>query len=167
MSGEWEISGTPRPSDYLLKQKERARQQMLALLEKQQTDYRAGDKTALALAIRICGQLGVPLMPWIVNAWAGACNDVASRKVGSWDAVLGNDRPTPKGLRRERAERAQLAMLVDLLPYLQNVSIKRDDEGDFFAIIASHLRISSRNARELYYKKLPKSERRLPKRQKR
>ena len=123
-------------------------------LAQQERNYRAGERGALALGIKICGLLGEPLPPWIAAVWARACTEIATRKLASWDQVLGNDPPkSEKGRRHGQIERERLGKLSEVMSFLRGVPIRKGDpEGSFFWFIARHLDINPAAARKLYYK---------------
>lgn len=122
-------------------------------LERQELRYRAGEGSALALGIKICGIIDDKLPLWIVTAWARACTDIATRKVGSWDQVLGNERPTGKGQRRDQLELDRVEKLREILSLREHSPIKRGDPPDsFFWFAARHVGIDTAAVRKLYYK---------------
>ena len=117
-------------------------------LEELQTEYSSGNKGALPIAIRLCAQTHRPLPRWAGDAWMAACNDVYVCNVRSWDDVLGHDPPvTEKQFARRRNEALLGERLLQLLPFLRDEPV---DER-FFAHIATHLEISERRAKTLYY----------------
>ena len=82
-------------------------------LDKLQTAFEAGNQEALALAIHLCGQRGLSLPPWVVNAWKQGCYYIVDRKVESWDDVLANgQRKSLKKLQRERIKILKIQMIL-------------------------------------------------------
>jgi hypothetical protein len=117
------------------------------------TEYEAGDKSALALAIIGCGHLRKPLPPWVAEAWhAGWVN--VSMRVADWNDLLGEvDVKTTARQKRERRQLEQFNQLVKLLPTV-SAPINRDNGEGFFRELGEKMDIKPRTVREMYYKKL-------------
>ena len=109
--------------------------------------HEAGDKRALFDPIVACGKSGIPLPPWIVNAFEEGRRRVADMELGSWDEAFG--RPWPKGrhlsqLRRRKRLKAMIHNEVS-----GSKTIPRSEAG--FAQNGARHDISASQARELFY----------------
>jgi hypothetical protein len=116
-----------------------------------ESDYRAGDASALADAISISFWSGFLPPQWVQDAWSEGSRRVNSREC-SWADVLGGDKPmTPKQLARDDRDGWQLAKLRRLLPTLRE-PINRSNDAPCWREIAGPLKTHPRQAKVIYYR---------------
>jgi hypothetical protein len=124
-------------------------------MERMRTKYEAGDKTALAMAIAICGRRRKPLPPWAADSWWDGWIDVMKR-VADWNNLLGKVKVrTSKQLRRERTQIDQLRKIAKLLPSVGDLPIQRDNDTGMIAALAEKMGNTPRQTKELYYQLSP------------
>jgi hypothetical protein len=176
MSGEWEISGTLRGTAFAfgrvidrVKFAADPHQWAQETLERERKNFEAGNKSSLALAICVCGHMGLPLPAWAAGAWADACNKVFNLEVRSWDHVLKRPTEILKTETRRAKVQKQRALGQRLLDILHADPPQRIDE-DLFKVLGRKLsprdapnRITKAQAKNLYYS-LAEHQRPRPKR---
>jgi hypothetical protein len=124
-------------------------------MERMRAKYQAGDKSALAMTIYICGRRRKPLPAWAADYWWQGWFNVSTR-VADWNDLLGKVKmKTPKQIQRDSMKLNQLGELVKLLPSVRNIPIERDEETGKIAALADKMGITPRRAKELYYQLSP------------
>jgi hypothetical protein len=114
-------------------------------------EFHSGRKRAVldALVVCVCAIPAKPVPRWAAQALAKAVYDVTSAHVASWDDVFGN--PLPKG--RHLKARQRRLRLRDLV-WRECMERRADGAGTsdkLFNEVAEKLRITPREARELFY----------------
>jgi hypothetical protein len=98
-------------------------------LESVRTEYAAGNQWALALAIHLCGERGLTLPAWVVEAWRQGCHDIVDRKVESWDDVLANSkRKTVKQLLHKRIKDQKKFMILFRAEVFREIPISNNKD---------------------------------------
>jgi len=121
---------------------------LTALKEK----HDAGDKPALIGAITICARAGMPLPPWVSEAWIAADSRIKDYGAKSWDDVFGV--PHPKGRHIETARR-HLELAIEV--YERVEEIKREEpatpvDAALFERVGQEHCIGKTTCETLYYK---------------
>jgi hypothetical protein len=116
----------------------------LEILERK---YKAGNNSAILLALHQCFIMGKAAPEWLRRAFIDAYEEVAAFGARSWDELFGL--PVPKGAHLDaRAAYAKLRYPVALRVALRDGPI----EPDLFDHIGAELGIARTTASDVYYK---------------